>query len=103
VTDARFSGATRGLMVGHVAPEAARGGPLVAVADGDVVTIDIDAGRLEVDLPDDEIARRLAAWTPPPPRYTSGVFARYAAAVGSASDGAVLTAEAASRPTGVPG
>jgi dihydroxy-acid dehydratase len=102
VTDARFSGATRGLMVGHVAPEAARGGPLAALADGDVVTIDIDAGTLEVDLPDDEIARRLAAWTPPPPRYTSGVFARYAAAVGSASDGAVLRPEAASRPTGIP-
>jgi dihydroxy-acid dehydratase len=90
VTDGRFSGATRGLMVGHVAPEAARGGPLAAVADGDVVTIDVDVGLLQVELPDEEIARRLAAWTPPTPRYTSGVFARYAAAVGSASDGAVL-------------
>jgi dihydroxy-acid dehydratase len=103
VTDGRFSGATRGLMVGHVAPEAARGGPLAAIADGDLVTIDIDAGTLQVDLPDDEIARRLAAWTPPPPRYESGVFARYAASVGSASDGAVLVSRAASPPTGVPG
>ncbi|HEY7633552.1 MAG TPA: dihydroxy-acid dehydratase [Thermoleophilaceae bacterium] len=91
VTDGRFSGATRGLMVGHVAPEAARGGPLAVVADGDVVTIDVDAGRLDVELPEEELARRLAAWTPPPPRYTSGVFARYAAAVGSASDGAVMS------------
>jgi len=103
VTDGRFSGATRGLMVGHVAPEAARGGPLAAIADGDRVTIDVDAGTLEVDLAEDEIARRLAAWTPPPPRYDGGVFARYAGSVGSASDGAVLVSPAASRPTGVPG
>jgi dihydroxy-acid dehydratase len=103
VTDGRFSGATRGLMVGHVAPEAARGGPLAAIADGDVVRIDVDAGTLEVDLADDEIARRLAEWTPSPPRYAGGVFARYAASVGSASDGAVLVSPAASRPTGVPG
>ncbi len=91
VTDGRFSGATRGLMVGHVAPEAARGGPLAAILDGDLVTIDVDAGRLEVALTDEEIAGRLAGWAPPPARYESGVFARYAAAVGSASDGAVLT------------
>ena len=99
VTDGRFSGATRGLMVGHVAPEAARGGPLAAIADGDLVTIDVDAGRLEVDLPDEEIARRLAAWASPEPRYTGGVFARYAASVGSASDGAVLVSAAAPRAT----
>ncbi len=92
VTDGRFSGATRGLMVGHVSPEAARGGPLAVLADGDVVTIDVDAGRLEVALADEEIARRLRAWIPPAPRVASGVFARYAAAVGSASDGAVLRA-----------
>jgi dihydroxy-acid dehydratase len=91
VTDGRFSGATRGLMVGHVAPEAARGGPLAAVRDGDVVTIDVDAGRLDVDVPADELERRLAEWNVPQPRFTNGVFARYAAAVGSASDGAVLT------------
>ena len=92
VTDGRFSGATRGLMVGHVAPEAARGGPLAAVRDGDRVTIDIEARALEVDLPDEEIARRLAEVTPPPARYDRGVFARYRACVGSASEGAVLRA-----------
>jgi dihydroxy-acid dehydratase len=94
VTDGRFSGATRGLMVGHVAPEAARGGPIAVVADGDVITIDVDAGRLDIDVPPDELARRLAAWTAPPPRFQSGVFARYAASVGSASDGAVLEVRA---------
>ena len=92
VTDGRFSGATRGLMVGHVAPEAARGGPIAVLSDGDRVTIDIDAGRLEVDLSEDELADRLAALTPPAPRFAHGVFARYAAEVASASDGAVLRA-----------
>jgi dihydroxy-acid dehydratase len=91
VTDGRFSGATRGLMVGHVAPEAARGGPLAAVNDGDEITIDVEAGVMAVDLAGDEIARRLAAATPPPRRYDTGVFARYRASVGSASEGAVLT------------
>ena len=91
VTDGRFSGATRGLMVGHVAPEAARGGPIALVADGDVVSIDVDAGRLEVELDEEELARRRAAWSPPPPRFAGGVFGRYGAAVGSASDGAVLS------------
>jgi dihydroxy-acid dehydratase len=103
VTDGRFSGATRGLMVGHVAPEAARGGPIAAVRDGDPITIDVDAGRLELDVPEDEIARRLAEWSPPPPRVAGGVFARYAAAVGSASDGAVLVSAAAPRPTAARG
>jgi dihydroxy-acid dehydratase len=78
-------------MVGHVAPEAARGGPLAAVRDGDVVTIDVDAGRLDVDVPAEELERRLAEWSVPPRRFEGGVFARYAASVGSASDGAVLT------------
>jgi dihydroxy-acid dehydratase len=91
VTDGRFSGATRGLMVGHVAPEAARGGPIAAVRDGDRVTIDVDAGRLDVDAPAEELARRLAERIVPLPRFTAGVFARYASAVGSASDGAVLS------------
>jgi dihydroxy-acid dehydratase len=90
VTDGRFSGATRGLMVGHVAPEAARGGPLAAVRDGDTITIDLEARRLDVDLPDDEIRRRLAEVSPPPAHYDTGVFARYRASVGSASEGAVL-------------
>jgi dihydroxy-acid dehydratase len=90
VTDGRFSGATRGLMVGHVAPEAARGGPLAAVRDGDLVTIDLEHRALHVDVPDEEIARRLAEVRPPARRYESGVFARYRASVGSASEGAVL-------------
>jgi len=90
VTDGRFSGATRGLMVGHVAPEAARGGPIALVADGDLITIDIDAKRLTLEIDDDELARRRAAWQPPPLSAVGGVFARYRALVGSASDGAVL-------------
>jgi dihydroxy-acid dehydratase len=90
VTDGRFSGATRGLMVGHVAPEAARGGPLAALRDGDLITIDVDAGTLDVALGDGELAARLAAWSPPPPPFDFGVFARYRAQVGSASEGAVL-------------
>ena len=102
VTDGRFSGATRGLMVGHVAPEAARGGPIAAVRDGDRITIDVDSGRLDVDVPEDEIAGRLTAWSPPAPRFAGGVFARYAAAVGSASDGAVLS-PGAPRPTAARG
>jgi dihydroxy-acid dehydratase len=92
VTDGRFSGATHGLMVGHVAPEAARGGPLAALQDGDTVVIDVEARELRVELSDDELAARLAAWTPPPPRYTTGVFAKYAALVSSASEGAVTSA-----------
>ena len=90
VTDGRFSGATRGLMVGHVAPEAARGGPLAVVHDGDTITIDIDAATLSLDLDEAVIAARLADWQPPPLRYAGGVFARYRALVGSASEGAVL-------------
>jgi dihydroxy-acid dehydratase len=90
VTDGRFSGATRGLMVGHVAPEAARGGPLAAVRDGDPITIDVDAGTVDVELGDGELERRLGAWEAPSLRYESGVFARYRAHVTSASEGAVL-------------
>jgi dihydroxy-acid dehydratase len=90
VTDGRFSGATRGLMVGHVAPEAARGGPLAVVQDGDVIAIDADSGTLVVELDDRELTERLAGWQPPPPRYDFGVFARYRALVSSASEGAVL-------------
>ncbi|MFL5953164.1 MAG: dihydroxy-acid dehydratase [Gaiellaceae bacterium] len=90
VTDGRFSGATRGLMVGHVSPEAARGGPLSIVRDGDAIAIDIDANTLAVDLTDEEIARRLAEWQLPPLPYVGSVFARYRALVGPASEGAVL-------------
>jgi dihydroxy-acid dehydratase len=90
ITDGRFSGATHGLMVGHVSPEAARGGPIAALRDGDVIELDVEARELRVLLSDDEIATRLAAVTPPPPRYTKGVLARYAKLVSSASEGAVL-------------
>jgi dihydroxy-acid dehydratase len=92
VTDGRFSGATRGLMIGHVAPEAAVGGPIAALRDGDEITIDIDGRRLEVALSDAEIKQRLATWTPPAPNYTTGVFAKYAALVSSAAEGAITRA-----------
>jgi dihydroxy-acid dehydratase len=88
ITDGRFSGATHGLMVGHIAPEAARGGPIALVQDGDPIVLDVEARRLDVDVPEDELVRRRDAWTPPAPRDESGVFAKYAAGVGSASEGA---------------
>ena len=100
VTDGRFSGATHGLMVGHVSPEAARGGGLAALEEGDEVVIDVDARELRVELPDGELERRLERWTPPPARYTSGVLAKYAALVSSASDGAI-TRPLSSEPYGV--
>ena len=89
VTDGRFSGATRGLMAGHVAPEAARGGPIGALRDGDVIRLDLAGRRLTVDLPDAEIAARLAQQVPRPPRATSGVMGKYARLVSSAAQGAV--------------
>jgi dihydroxy-acid dehydratase len=89
ITDGRFSGATHGFMVGHVAPEAYRGGPIAALRDGDEITLDVEARELRVALSDDEIAARLADWSPPPPRYTRGVLAKYASLVSSASEGAV--------------
>jgi dihydroxy-acid dehydratase len=89
VTDGRFSGATHGLMVGHVAPEAARGGPIAIIQEGDPIIIDIENRLLTLDLPEAVIRARLAAWSPPPPRYTRGVMAKYAASVSSAATGAV--------------
>jgi dihydroxy-acid dehydratase len=89
MTDGRFSGGTRGLMVGHVAPEAAAGGPIALLEDGDIVIIDIAGRKLDTEVPAAELARRLAAWKPHPPNYTSGVFAKYASLVSSASDGAI--------------
>ena len=89
VTDGRFSGATHGLMVGHVSPEAVRGGPIAALRDGDMVVVDVEARELRAELTDDEIAARLSDWSAPPPHYTQGVFAKYAAHVSSASEGAV--------------
>jgi dihydroxy-acid dehydratase len=90
ITDGRFSGATHGLMVGHVAPEAAHGGPIAAVRDGDVIELDVEARELRLVLSEDEIAARLRDVVQPPPKYTKGVLARYAAGVSSASRGAVL-------------
>ncbi len=89
LTDGRFSGATHGLMAGHVAPEAANGGPIAAVADGDVIVFDIPGRKLNVELSDAEIQQRLTRWKPPAPRFTNGVFAKYALLVSSSSLGAV--------------
>jgi dihydroxy-acid dehydratase len=89
ITDGRFSGATHGLMVGHIAPEAAHGGPIAIVRDGDVIEIDVAGRELRIALSDEEIDKRLADWSPPAPRYRTGVFAKYAATVSSAEQGAV--------------
>jgi dihydroxy-acid dehydratase len=89
VTDGRFSGATRGLMIGHVAPEAVNGGPIAAVREGDEITVDIDARRLDVALSDEEIARRVAEYEAPESPFGSGVMSKYAATVSSAAKGAI--------------
>jgi dihydroxy-acid dehydratase len=91
LTDGRFSGATRGLMAGHVAPEAQLGGPIATVREGDTITFDIPNRKLTLNVPEAEIAKRLAAWKAPEPRYKRGVFAKYANSVSSASEGAVTT------------
>jgi len=89
LTDGRFSGATHGLMAGHVAPEAAVGGPIAAVREGDTIVFDVEKRRLDLEISDEEMQRRLASWSPPAPHYTTGVFAKYAKLVSSASEGAV--------------
>src|SRR5207244_13047923 len=89
LTDGRFSGATHGLMAGHVAPEAVRGGPIAALRDGDRITFDVEARRLDVDLSEEEIAARVAEYTPPEPHYRTRVLAKYARGASSASEGAV--------------
>ena len=89
LTDGRFSGATHGLMAGHVAPEAARGGPIAVVRDGDAIVFDVDARRLDVEVSEQEMDARLRRWSAPEPRYASGVMAKYARLVSSASEGAV--------------
>ena len=91
LTDGRFSGATHGLMAGHVAPEAAAGGPIAALRDGDTVVFDIEKRELNVELSAAEIEERMKDWTPPAPRYTTGAFAKYARLVSSASEGAVTS------------
>jgi dihydroxy-acid dehydratase len=89
VTDGRFSGATRGFCVGHIAPEASRGGPMAAVRDGDIIVIDVGRRKLDVEVPADTLNERLTAWRAPQPRYATGVLAKYARLVSSASTGAV--------------
>ncbi len=91
LTDGRFSGGTHGLMIGHVAPEAALGGPISLVADGDEIEVDVGRKALDLLVPEAVLAARRAAWSPPPPRYPGGVFAKYAALVSSASEGAITT------------
>ena len=92
LTDGRFSGATHGLMAGHVAPEAANGGPIAAVRDGDAITFDLPKRTLSVEISEAEMQKRLSGWKTPKPRYTNGVFAKYAALVSSSSLGAITTA-----------
>ena len=89
LTDGRFSGATRGFMAGHVAPEADVGWPIAAIREGDMIVFNIEQRRLDVELSAEEIEGRLAEWKPPAPRYQQGVFQKYAALVSSASEGAV--------------
>jgi dihydroxy-acid dehydratase len=94
LTDGRFSGATRGLMLGHVSPEAALGGPIAAVRDGDTIRIDVNQRLVEIGISDSEIKHRMSQWKPPKPRFAAGVFAKYGALVASASEGAVTRAKA---------
>jgi dihydroxy-acid dehydratase len=89
LTDGRFSGATHGMMAGHVSPEAARGGPIASVRDGDIIVFDIPQRQLWIELSDEEIRSRMESWKPSAPRYSKGVFAKYTATVSSASQGAV--------------
>ncbi len=93
LTDGRFSGASRGLMVGHVAPEAFLGGPIAAVEEGDMIVVDCDQKKLEVEISDEVLADRLAKVERPEPKYKTGVFAKYAASVSSAARGAVTHPE----------
>ena len=91
ITDGRFSGATHGFMVGHMAPEAALGGNIAFVREGDSIVLDVESRRLDLEIADEELAVRKKGWTPPPPRYTTGVFSKYAKSVSSASEGAITS------------
>ena len=97
LTDGRFSGGTHGLMIGHVAPEAAVGGPIALVEEGDTITVDVDAKELNLEVDEAMLAERRARWSPRPPRYTRGVMAKYAALVSSASEGAITNGAALQR------
>ncbi|MGH9749692.1 MAG: dihydroxy-acid dehydratase, partial [Candidatus Polarisedimenticolia bacterium] len=100
LTDGRFSGATHGLMAGHVAPEAARGGPIAAVREGDTIAFDVEGRRLDLEVPAEVVRERMKSWKPPAPRYSGGVFAKYARLVSSASEGAVTGFGGAPRSSG---
>jgi dihydroxy-acid dehydratase len=89
VTDGRFSGATRGFMVGHVAPEAFDGGPIAIIREGDLLLIDIEKRKIDIELPEAEIQQRLASWRRPEPKYSSGVFYKYIVTVSTSARGAV--------------
>jgi dihydroxy-acid dehydratase len=91
VTDGRFSGASHGFAVGHVAPEAAVGGPIGLVEDGDTIVLDVDARRIDLEVDDAELARRRDGWKAPEPRYTTGALAKYASLVSTAARGAICT------------
>lgn len=91
VTDGRFSGATVGFMIAHVAPEAANGGPIAALAEGDTVVIDVQKSSIDMEVAPEVIAQRMAGWKAPAPHYSTGVFAKYCALVSSASEGAVTS------------
>ena len=91
ITDGRFSGATYGFTVGHIAPEAAAGGPLAAVQDGDIIALDVNSRSLNVQLTDEEIEARMQNWNPPATKYRTGALAKYARLVSSASEGAVTS------------
>jgi dihydroxy-acid dehydratase len=103
ITDGRFSGGTHGLMIGHIAPEAALGGPIGLVEEGDEIVIDVDARLVDLDVPAHVLVERRSRWTPPAPRYTTGVMAKYAALVSSASQGAVTTGRRLARAMADPG
>ena len=89
VTDGRFSGGTRGFMVGHVAPEAFVGGPIALVKDGDEISIDIETNSIHLNVSEEELTKRKSEWNPPKPNYTSGALAKFASLVGSAAQGAI--------------
>jgi dihydroxy-acid dehydratase len=93
ITDGRFSGGTHGLMIGHVSPEAALGGPMAFIEEGDIITIDVDRKALDLEVAADVLSSRRSRWVPPEPRYRGGVMAKYAALVSSASSGAVTTGQ----------
>ncbi len=97
LTDGRFSGGTHGLMIGHVAPEAAVGGPIALIEDGDIISVDVERKELNLEVDEAVLAARRARWSPPAPRYTTGAFAKYAALVSSASDGAITNGAALRR------